>query len=700
MKRVTFIIIILYTLVVSAQAQEPRFIFDRDSLSSESPEIPQTTENELSKNIAPKVENDSTIGDSMRFVLPPMPSWRINAITGNRIPTPVDTSFIGFNQQSLVDGQGVAVGYLGNWGSAAQSKIFFERPESSQFNFLNPFSYYYQTPQNHLFLDTKVPYSNITYESGGGAKTKEERFMGAMSLSFNKHFTLGFNLDYVYARGFYPSLSTKQNSYDIFATYITDKYEMKAFFANNNYVNLENGGLNLSTLNDNYFDQKSTELPVMYSNTWNKLRGRTLYMTHKYSVGYYNDDEEDNKFVPVASAFFTTNYTDQRRTFTTRDLSTLDELYSYKPTGITVGTASSDNSDTALNDYMSYYSFKNSLGISLNEGFKPWVKFGLTGYVEQDIRKYLMSSYINPSLARTEYSQNSTTLGGILSKTKGDLFRYNLSASLGLIGYNQGESVLKADISSTIKIKNKAAVITANAYVKNQKPTFFENNFSSRYYQWSDDKNISQEYGVQYTNFSDIKRVFVGGEIYIPHTKTKLSGGVENIKNYIYYTRASDINANTQIMQDGSNLQVISLRLEQKLNAGILHFDNQIVYQKSSNKEVLPLPDLSLYSNLYILFKVAKVLDVQLGVDAHYNTKYYAPGYDPALLQFYNQSEREIGNYPMATAYANLHLKKTRFYVMMYNAAQDLVNTPYLDLNGYAYNPMVFKFGLSWNFAD
>lgn len=91
---------------------------------------------------------------------------------------------------------------------------------------------------------------------------------------------------------------------------------------------------------------------------------------------------------------------------------------------------------------------------------------------------------------------------------------------------------------------------------------------------------------------------------------------------------------------------------------------------------------------------------MQLGVDAHYHTKYYAQGYDPALGQFINQNEVEVGNFPFATAYANLHLKKTRFFVMMYNIAQGYGDSNYYITPNYPVNPMVFKFGLSWNFTN
>ncbi len=123
-----------------------------------------------------------------------------------------------------------------------------------------------------------------------------------------------------------------------------------------------------------------------------------------------------------------------------------------------------------------------------------------------------------------------------------------------------------------------------------------------------------------------------------------------------------------------------------------------MVYQTSSNQEVIPVPKLSVYSNMYLKTKIVNELTLQLGVDAHYHTNYYVPGYEPALLQFYNQREKEIGNYPIATVYANMHLKQTRFYVMYYNVASQFMNPKeYFSLPGYPGNPALIRLGVSVN---
>jgi len=722
MKRIIIILTIFFLYLGSMYAQEPRFIFDNDSLNQELNAAPQRAQTSQPPKEGSAAQ-DSLSRDSLNKVFPDIPAWRIDPRFGDRILVEMDTLFKGYHQESIIDGQGVAVGYLGNWGSPAQSKIFFERDETSQFGFLDAFNYYHKTPTNHTFLDTKQPYSNFTYHSGGGRQSKEEFFTGMMSLSFNKRFTLGFDIDYLYSRGFYRYLSNKQTNYSVFSSYITDKYKMHAIFIQNNYMNVENGGLvtdSTTVLGD--LDPK--EVDVNFGSTWNKLRGRQFYMNHKYSIGF--NEKETEKFIPVASIVWASHYTDQKRAFTSDMTSTLDKYYYYKSddkySDTPNGTDASNNevvNTSSVNDRMSYYSFKNTLSISLNEGFRDWVKFGLIGFIEHDTRKYTMPGLSYTSLTADEYSQNSTVIGGRLSKQKGQFLRYNLYADFGLLGYNQGESRMKVDVTTQFKIKDRDVIVKANAYWKKLKPAFYEQNYFSRYYNWAEDKTIKEianNYDeatlgkIEKTNFANIERAFVGGEIYVPSTKTRLSGGVENLKNYIYYDKADDA-SNVKIKQAKDNkIQVLALRVDQKLNAGVLHFDNQIVFQKTFNEnskdaegnnyDIIPLPTWSLYSNLYLQFKVARVLDVQFGVDAHYHTKYYVSGYDPALLQFYNQHEREIGCFPISTLYANFHLKKTRFFVMMYNAGSLITDKNYFVLDNYAINPMVFKFGLSWNFTN
>lgn len=685
MKRILFTTFLLYLFVFVIQAQEQRFIFNEEN---------QTEQDKTRTTTEPPTQEELKL-DSLNKVPPAIPSWKIDPLLGERIPTPMDTVLTGFNNKSLVDGQDVAVGYLGNWGAPAQSKIFFDQQDPSAFIFLDAFNFYYTKPGDQLYLNTKQPYSNIMYQSGGSRQSKEERFTGKISLSFNKYLNVGFYIDYSYARGYYQYLANKQLNTNAFISYTGEKYQMHILVGTNAYNNSENGGitdpryLSGSVPEDLVNKNNTLDFPVNLDQTWNKLYGTQIYMANRYNVGFKSTDNSTDS-IPMATFIFTTHYQDQRRKFYSNDMQGLDQFYNY--TG-----ENSSGVNQNVNDRMSFWSFKNTLGVVINEGFRDWAKFGLTAYIQQDLRRYTLPAQRNPwTFLQDPFSQNSTFIGGILSKEKGKYLRYNLAAEFGVLGYNLGESKLKADVSTTLNFKDRELIVKANGYIKNLKPTFYQNHFNSKYFNWNKD-------------FSDTRRVFVGGEIYVPSTRTRLSGGVENIQNMIYLSDSittpitynnPDNHGGINIRQEGGSVQVVSLRLDQNLTFGFFNWNNQVVFQTSSNEDVLPLPKISLYTNAYVQFMVAKVLKVQLGVDAHYFTKYYSPGYDPALLQFYNQKRTKIGNFPFTNAYVNLHLKKTRFFLMMYNILRNTDDSQYLTLPNYPVDPMIFKFGLSWNFTN
>ena len=124
-----------------------------------------------------------------------------------------------------------------------------------------------------------------------------------------------------------------------------------------------------------------------------------------------------------------------------------------------------------------------------------------------------------------------------------------------------------------------------------------------------------------------------------------------------------------------------------------------MIYQYSSS-DVLPLPMVSLYHNLYYYDKYFKVLSVQFGIDMSYHTAYYAPLYMPATGQFCVQNETKVGNYPLLSAYLNFHLKQVRFFVSYYNFSSLFLPKTYYSMPGYPMNPAIFKMGVSWNFYN
>ncbi len=127
------------------------------------------------------------------------------------------------------------------------------------------------------------------------------------------------------------------------------------------------------------------------------------------------------------------------------------------------------------------------------------------------------------------------------------------------------------------------------------------------------------------------------------------------------------------------------------------------MWQTTSDKYVLPLPTLTAYTNLYLKFRIAKVLNTEFGADLRYFTEYYAPTYCPAIGQYATQPGEDrikVGNHPVINVYVNFQLQHTRFYVMVSHVNySDEGGTTY-GAPHYPINPLTVRLGLSWNFFN
>jgi len=249
-----------------------------------------------------------------------------------------------------------------------------------------------------------------------------------------------------------------------------------------------------------------------------------------------------------------------------------------------------------------------------------------------------------------------------------------------------GQFRLKGNLDLNFRLFKDTVAFFARGSISNTLPSFYMRHYHSNHFYW-DNNNFSKEFKTR-----------LEGELSIKRLGTNLKVSIENVKNYAYFDSTAVAN------QFSGNIQILGATLSQNFKAGILHLDNEISYQKSSNNSIIPLPELSLYHNLYLDTKLAKkVLSLQLGVDVRYFTKYYAPAYTPAIGNFNLQNEAngvKIGGYPIVNLYANLHLKRTRFFIMYYHVNQGSGGANSFYVPHYPINPRMMKIGISWNFYD
>ena len=638
--------------------------------------------------------------------------WKVTRRLGNIVPIPVDTLHAGFQNTNDPAGPTGQYNYLGNLGSPRMSRIFFDRKEESQFFFTDPYDQSVLRPEDVTFTNTFSPYTNLTYYKSFNNRNSEERFKSYFAINANKRLGFGFYIDYLYGRGMYNNQSTAFFNGGLFACYRGDKYDMHFIFNNDNLKMRENGGIT----DDRYITDplgmaegkkqyESTDIPTVLNKVWNHNTSYHTFLTHRYNLGFYKEKtdslaKEDNdsigtvrEFVPVTSFIHTLELDFNGRKYITQDDAQNRQYFEHTYFG---------NDSIDLNRRTSV---RNTFGISLREGFNKWAQAGLTAFLTHEYRDFTLPDTTDVPDQRVikHYKENIVYVGGELLKEQGKLLHYKVLGEFAVAGEDAGQFRLEGNGDLNLNLLGDSVRLDVNAYIKNLNPVFYYRNFHSKHYWWDN------------SDLSKIMRTRVEGKLNFKRLGTTLRAGVENIKNYTYLANTSVpvTNSNGNIIsfkndaavkQYSGNIQVFTAMLQQKLKFGIFHLDGEVAYQKSSEQSIIPLPELSAYGNLYLHAGLVKnVLQVSLGADVRYFTKYNAPDYSPVIGQFYLQNPENtvaIGGCPMVNVYANLHWKRTRIFVMMYNVNQNSGNSRYFLAPHYPISPRILKLGISWNFFD
>lgn len=281
---------------------------------------------------------------------------------------------------------------------------------------------------------------------------------------------------------------------------------------------------------------------------------------------------------------------------------------------------------------------------------------------------------------KTKATEQLLWIGAQLTKQQGRILNYDVTGEIGLVGPAAGEIRVKGGITTRIPLFGDTVPLRAFGHFTNLSAPWLMQHYRSNHFVWEND-------------FGKTRSIRLGGEIAIPWTRTRLNVAVENVQNQLYF------NSNGLPSQYGGSAQIFSATLSQNFKFGVFHWDNLVTYQTSSRQDVIPMPQLALNTNMYVIFRIA-TLHVQLGLDCDYFTRYKGVDFQPATMSFYNQNTVDIGNYPFINAYLNFKLSKTRFYLMMSHVNQGLTGTNYFSMPHYPMNPRRFQLGLSIDFAN
>lgn len=715
--------------------------------------------------------------------------WTIDRRFGDISRTEPDTMPHLFPHSTLATGMTGEYSTTGSNYTPRLTRIFANRRLETGFSFADVYSQIVRQPDNWHFTNTLSPITNLTYDNCGDKTNGEDHINARFAANFGKRLGVGFDLNYLYARGYFQNQNNSHFDATLYASYLGDQYQMHAIVSNLHQKAAENGGI----ANDDYLVHPEiytesfadNEIPTVLANNWNRNDTRRLFLTHRYALGFYRKvkmTEEELKAREFAKAAAKDNETTDKegsipqgdnsrrapdhpsgrpdgaliagieppaatdsladstrivvsskqmadsllaekalqdsieatmkREFVpvtsfihTLDVVHHDRIYqAYEsPTGLYAATYYDLNQrgyrGDSIYDQTRHLNVSNTLALALLEGFNKYAPAGIKAFATHQLRRYTMPQLDADGQALLEnWTEHNVSIGGQLIKQQGQALHYNLTAETWLAGEDAGQLKLDATGDINFPLFGDTVRLAAKAYFYRLNPTFLQRQYHSKHFWW-DNGSLSKE-----------TRSHIEGIFRFEKTHTQLRMAVDEIQNHTYLAMAYQRDGEnrqqltSQVRQHGSNISIMMAQLDQKLRLGPLHWDNTITWQQTSNDEVVPLPKLNIFTNLYLEFTVARVLRVELGGAATYFTKYKAPDYCPQLGQFAVQenadSRVELGNFPIVDIYANMHLKHARFFVMMTNAMAKSFNRMAFLAPHYPLNRSVLHVGISWNFFN
>ncbi|MDE6811100.1 MAG: putative porin [Muribaculaceae bacterium] len=646
-------------------------------------------------------------------------AWTLSVPLGEHEKSTVDTLQYNYQRAYIPSFASDAYATTGTLGAEGINMIFFDRQSLPTFFFERSLNATLPSLKKFKFYNVYTPMTLLSYNYGGNKQNHADRLQATFAGNVNRNIGIGAFLDYNYSKGAYTRQATKGLYFGFSFYYNSHRYEGQAQYYHYNNLNQENGGISdIRYITDPAEVQGGVEsvepksIPVNLSAAHNRLIGNRLFTTHAFKVGYWSEEQVNDTltrdvYIPLMKFIYSLDYEGNHHNFSNSNLTQGREFWEN-----TYLTADGTHDDTR------YWSVTNTIGVELLEGFKKWAKFGIAAYASLQTRGITQANYYTPIpvtptdpavpgngddeegdngtedpttpeftplpegfACPDKIKQNRLSVGGSVSKREGELITYNASAKFGLTGGIAGDIDINGTVGSRFRLFGDMVDISAYGGFSNLSNSYFLSHFVSNHFAW--DQTIGKT-----------RTVKIGGKLVIPWTRTTLSAGVRNMQNYVYF---NDESIPTQF---GGNVQVFSATLDQKLKFGIWNWYNTITYQVSSDKNVIPLPALSIYSNMFIEFRAFHVLNLQIGVDCNYYTRYYGLAYQPALMTFHTQHEQEVGNYAFCNAYLSAKLYKCRFYVLWSHVNQGWFSKDYFSVPNYPLNPRCLQLGLCVDFAN
>lgn len=640
----------------------------------------------------------------------------------------VDTSFnYNFHDYPFYK-KDVNATWLGVPGSPAQLYDYFKREEIDNAIFYTPYQFYTYTPESLPQFNTKTPYTELAYY--GTLFANKEKEESNIRVRTTQNITPELNILLEYHRygsnGMLKREDTDNRTVVMAANYTGKKYLMHTGYIYDRIERSENGGvIDTKWIRDTTVD--SREVEVYLRDASNMLKRNTLFLDQTYRIPFtfldkeYRQEKKAEKLRMAerdsimatgdSLAIAAYNESEAARLKASEEASEAPDTLKTDITTAFIGHSSEysvfrktyeDNitddfgkafyndrfyiNPTHSKDSMRVMKFENRFFIRL----QPWKSDGIVSKLDVGIGDKLASYF---SFKPSDYIQGSRNVllntAYLYAGAQGQYRKYlewDAFGKYSFLGYEVNDFAIKANAIFKVypfrKDRQSPLEFKAHFETNLKEPDYYQQHLFTNHYKWDND-------------FGKISTTKVEGAISVPRWKLEASFAYALLDNNIYYDTLGIVRQNDKPMS------VMTASLRKDFLLWKFHFDHRLLFQLSSDKEVMPLPMLGLNLRYYAEFDVVKnAMTMQIGANGTFTTKWYAPAYNPVLGVFHNQNKEQFGNCPYIDVFVNVQWKRVSVFLKAVNLNMGWPNesADYFTAAGYIAPQRAFKIGITWPF--
>lgn len=664
--------------VVDAGAYSPLY---KDPVQEEVTE-PMDTIKRAKRNRPKKPLASYLFTDSLKNTR--MFSWVFNPYDNTIERVPIDTLLTNFQKDYFfLKDNPVGVTYLGNLGAAMQPLDYSSRTSSYSLSFMDPYNDYIFREENVVFYNGRNPYTKVSYITSGQRQIAEEQF--TITHHQNVAPSTGFNLSYRNnnTRGMYANQKSINKNLSIAVSHTGKRYTAHAGYIYNSGDIRENGGVkNDSLIRDTLIDLPRN-IEMKLQDARNKFKGNVLFFTQTLAVPLISYNRLDTakirevltkyKVENSTSLFFGTSF----------KYSAYNKIYT-------------DTKPKSGDYYENWYINPNitrdsirerDIDVKLFAQFQPYNRYGLlgligagVGYNNEQYYSFVPRDFL---VDNTDIVKSNIYIYADADGRFREYLKWEADFKYIPIGERSQDLSVGGKLDLSADIKKKPVTLSLQARFSLQSPSHWEQNFLSNHFRWRN-------------NFEKQSITQFKADVSIPAIELKFGALQYLLHNKIYYS------ADAIPKQYNKTVSVTEAYIYKDFVIGGLHLEHNLLGQISSNEEVVPVPAFSANLCYYYEFNVVKnVLRMQIGAEGYYNTSFYAPGYNPAIGQFYNQRDVLTGEYPFTSVFVTGKWKRMRILLKYQHVNHELYGgRNYMSAAHYPQNRGMFKYGLSWTFYD